>query len=214
MNRSKHQIFRSIAFVICYILIRILYRLEIVRPCQPIKGPAIIVVNHRHAFDVVAVHTSIKPWIYWVAKKELFTKSIVGKIITWLGCIPVDRDRVDIVAARGIFGHLRDGEIVGIFPQGTRVPDDQLEQIVPHNGAVHFAIKTGVSIIPVAIDRPFRLFHKVRVVFGEPYSLNADPHHHYTQDELDAFTVQMMQSIFRLIGISYHEDEKDIRQKP
>jgi 1-acyl-sn-glycerol-3-phosphate acyltransferase len=208
VKRPEYFAFKSFAYAICRFLIRTLYRLEIVGPREPIHGPAIIVANHRHAFDVVAVHTAVKPWIYWVAKKELFTKSLSGRMVVWLGCIPVDRNRVDLIAAKGIFGHLRDGDLVGIFPQGTRVPDALIDQSTPHNGAVHFAIKTGVPIIPVAVDRPFRLFHKVRVVFGEPFSLAADPGKRYTADELNVFTQQMMQSIYRLIGMDYQINGK------
>ena len=200
----KYPAFKRFAYIVCRILIRTLYRVEIAGPYQHISGPAIVIANHRHAFDVVAVHTAVKPWIYWVAKKELFNKSLSGEIVRRLGCIPVDRDHVDIIAARGIFGHLRKGEIVGIFPQGTRVSDDMIDSIAPHTGAAHFAIKTGVPLIPVGIDRPFRLFRKVRVVFGEPFTLEADPRRHYTPEELDGFALVQMQKIFSLIGIEYH----------
>ena len=203
MSRLEYPVFKRIAYAVCRFLIRTLYRIELRGPFRDIAGPAILVANHRHAFDVVAVHTAVKPWIYWVAKKELFTDTLSGQAVRRLGCIPVDREHVDLVAARGIFSHLKAGDLVGIFPQGTRVPDDRLQEMPPHTGAVHFAIKTGVPLIPVGIDRTFRLFQKVRVVFGEPFRLDADPRRHYSAEELDVYTRQMMQAIFRLVDIDY-----------
>lgn len=204
MSQMAYPAFKKFAYILCRFVIRTLYRIEVSGPYQGIQGPAILIANHRHAFDVVAVHTAVKPWIYWVAKKELFTDTLPGRIVSRLGCIPVDRDHVDIVAGRGIFGHLRAGDIVGIFPQATRVPDDMLNEVAPHTGAVHFAIKTGVPLIPVGIDKSFRLFRKTRIVFGEPFRLDTDSHRHYEPEELDAFALQMMQTIFRLIDVEYH----------
>lgn len=214
MSKLEYPVFKRIAYLICRLLIRTLYRIEIIGPHQDLNGPAIIVANHRHAFDVVAVHTSIKPWIYWVAKKELFTDSLPGQAVRRLGCIPVDRDHVDLVASRGIFSHLKNGDLVGIFPQGTRVSDDQLQDVPPHTGAVHFAIKTGVPLIPVGIDRSFRLFRKVRVIFGEPFRLEADPRRHYSAEELDSYSLQMMQAIFQLIGIDYKGGGERKKKRP
>lgn len=214
MSSLEYPVFKRIAYFVCKMLVRTLYRIEISGSHQSLTGPAILVANHRHAFDVVAVHTAIKPWVYWVAKKELFTDSLSGQAVRRLGCIPVDRDHVDLVAARGIFSHLKAGDLVGIFPQGTRVSDDRLQEVPPHTGAVHFAIKTGVPLIPVGIDRTFRLFRKVRVVFGEPFRLDADPRRHYPAEELEAFSILMMKAIFQLIGIDYDGGGERKKKRP
>ncbi len=201
--RLEYPVFKKFAYAICLLLIRTLYRIRLEGPYKDITGPAILIANHRHALDPVAIHTAIRPWIYWVAKKELFTDSLGGQMVRRLGCIPVDREHVDLIAARGIFGRLRQGDIVGIFPQGTRVADESVNDVAPHTGAVHFAIKTGVPIIPVGIKQDFRLFREVRVVFGQQYRLDQNPRQHYTQEELDRIAHQMMQSVFDLIGMPY-----------
>ena len=131
----EYPIFKKFAYAICRFLVRTLYRIELSGPYREITGPAILIANHRHAFDSVAIHTAIKPWVYWVAKKELFTDSLGGQIVRRLEAIPVDRDHVDLVAARIIFGRLRNGDIVGIFPQGTRVADEAINDVAPHTGA-------------------------------------------------------------------------------
>jgi len=71
-----------------------------------------------------------------------------------------------------------------------------------------------VPLIPVGIDRSFRLFRKVRVVFGEPFRLDADPRRHYTAEELDIYSLQMMRAIFQLIGIDYTGGGERKKKRP
>ena len=188
---------------LCKVLISLLYRIQVTRPAVPFpEGPVMIVANHRHYFDVVAIHVTLDRWIYWIAKKNLFSIPVLGSIIRKVGAIPVDRDKADVAAARGIFGRLKQGEVVGIFPQGTRVPDSRLAEIMPRSGAAHFAIKTDVPLVPVWVD-PFRLFRPVRVIYGEPFYLEADPRSKYTHEELQDYSCRLMIKIFKLAGLEY-----------
>jgi len=127
---------------------------------------------------------------------------LLGAVLGKRGAIPCDREKADLSAARGIFGRLRQGEPVGIFPQGTRVPDSRLAECPPHAGAAHFAIKTGVPIVPVWVD-PFRLFKPVRVIYGSPFRLAADTRTHYSHDDLQDFSCQIMQHVFSLANRNY-----------
>ncbi len=202
MKKMEHHAFRMIIHGICAGFVRLLYRIRVTRAPDLPDGPVLVVANHRNFFDVFAVHTTARRWIYWVSKKEIFGVRILGGIVRRLGAIPVDRERVDLVAARGIFGRLKEGEAVGIFPQGTRVPDDRLADMPPHAGAAHFAVKTGVPIVPVWVD-PFRLFRTVRVIYGSPFRLAADPRAHYSHEQLHDFSCEIMQKIFDLDHRAY-----------
>ncbi len=199
-----HRLFRRTLWGISLILVRLLYRLEYQGLEHfPQSGPGILVSNHTSMVDMLAIHTAIRPWICWVAKKELFKTRFTAWVFSRLGCIPVDREKSDALAARAIILALRNRQIVGMFPQGTRVPPEQVNKIRPRSGAVHFAIKTGVPLIPVAIDGRFRLFNKVRIVYGQPFSLDLDPRRHYSADELNQLTIQMMRQVYALIGVDY-----------
>ena len=202
MKKIEHNAYRLFVNCLLGTLLRILYRVRVTRSPDLPDGPILVVANHRHFNDVIAVHTSATRWIYWVSKKENINVPVIGTLIRMLGAIPVDREKVDLVAARGIFGRLKAGEAVGIFPQGTRVPDSRLAQITPHAGAAHFAIKTGVPIVPVWID-PFRLFRPVRVIFGSPFQLSAEPRAHYSHEQLQAYSCEIMQKVFALAGKTY-----------
>jgi 1-acyl-sn-glycerol-3-phosphate acyltransferase len=201
--KMEHHGLRIFIRGLCSVLLHLLYRIQVIKPDTPFpEGPVMIVANHRHYFDVVAVHVTVKRWIYWIAKKNLFSIPVLGSLISKIGAIPVDRDKTDIVAARGIFGHLKKGDAVGIFPQGTRVPDSRLAEVMPRSGAAHFAIKTDVPLVPVWVD-PFRLFRTVRVIYGEPFRLEADPRGKYSPEELEDYSCELMNRIFSLAGLTF-----------
>lgn len=211
MSKAKKQaksqenlLFRRLIFWLCRIYIRLFHRLEFVGLDNvPETGPAILVANHTGSGDMLAIHTAIRPWIHWVAKKELFKGKLLGRALLKLGCIPVDRDKTDLMAARGIFAALRKGQVIGMFPQGTRVRPDRIPYVVPRNGAVHFAIKTGAPILPVGISAPFRIGRKIRIVYGKPIDLGLPPHGHYPADELNRLTVDLMRRVYTLVDYDY-----------
>jgi 1-acyl-sn-glycerol-3-phosphate acyltransferase len=186
------------------IFIRLFFRLHYEGLAHlPTCGPLILAANHTSMLDMFAIHTRIDPWIHWVAKKELFATRTGAILFTRLGCIPVDRQKADLSAARGIVSALRQKQIVGMFPQGTRVRDDQISQILPRGGAIHFAARSNVPILPVAIDGPFRLFGKVRIIFGEPFRLPVQVVRDWTQPDYDRASLQLMQHIYRLMHKNY-----------
>jgi 1-acyl-sn-glycerol-3-phosphate acyltransferase len=201
-ERMPHHRFRMALYWFFKIYTRLVFRLKYEGlENVPTSGPAILVANHTSMADMLVISTAIKPWICWVAKVELFKSKLLGPGYSKLGCIPVDRSKTDSGAARGIIQALRNRQIIGIFPQGTRVKRHTIGKIRPHHGAIHFAGKTGVPVLPVAIDGEFGLFRKVRVVFGKPYRLGT--RHHFTNEELDSLSIQLMQRIYSLIGQKY-----------
>ena len=195
---------RNFGRAVCLIYIRLFFRLKYEGlEYLPYCGPLILAANHTSMLDMFAIHTRIDPWIHWVAKKELFASRTGATLFTRLGCIPVDRQKTDMAAARGIVSALRQKQIVGMFPQGTRVKDSQVSQILPRGGAVHFAARSGVPLLPIAIDGPFRLFGKVRIIFGEPFCLPAQVTRDWTQPDYDRASIQLMQHIYALMQKPY-----------
>ncbi|MHB1483139.1 MAG: lysophospholipid acyltransferase family protein [Saccharofermentanales bacterium] len=179
----------------------IFYRVEYVDFDKfPKSGPAIIVANHQHTFDVSVIHCKVKPWINWVAKRELTDIPFIGRLILKMGVLSVDRSKKDLSVAKMMFQKLRNKEIIGIFPQGTRVKDESyIGKIIPKTGAVHFAIRTKTPITPIGIKGNFKLFSKIRVVVGDPI---------YFSDDTDLMqkTIFVMSKVYELIGIEYKLD--------
>ena len=199
-----HKGFRLALNNFVWLVVRLLFRLEFLGlENVPASGPVILVGNHTSMFDMLVIHTKVKPWICWVAEKELFSVPVLGGVLNLLGCIPVDRDKTDLMAARAIFKAIRDKQIIGMYPQGTRVKPDRVPFVRPRNGAVHFAIKTSTPMMPVAIDGRFRLFGKVRIIFGPLIDYGLDPRNHYSLEDLNRLTLKTMQLVYSLIGIDY-----------
>jgi glycerol-3-phosphate dehydrogenase (NAD(P)+) len=120
------------------------------RECIPRRGPAIIASNHRSFFDPFIIACMARRPMYYVAKRELFEiNPLLSWLLTALGAFPVDRGNGDhdtIATAKELLAR---GELVLIFPEGTRTRPGPLGQ--PRRGVGRLALETGVPIIPVAL---------------------------------------------------------------
>ncbi len=201
---EANKVFRWVSVSIVTGLARLLFRIEYInRENMPTKGPAILVANHTSLIDIPAVKWPIKPWIYYVAKKQLFQNPVTRFFFRSMGCIAVDRDKVDLQAARGIFSVLSSNRIVAMFPQATRVEDDKILSHLPRTGVAHFAVKTGSPIIPVLVDGKFSVFKKTKITFGQEFTLAADPKKRYTHADLMSYTIEIMQKIYDMKNFEY-----------
>ena len=116
----------------------------------PAEGPVILASNHRSFFDPFVIGTMTRRPVYYVAKKELFDYSrILGWLLNALGAFPVNRghgDQETIETAKLILGR---GEIVLMFPEGTRTRPGSLGK--PKRGVGRLALETGAAVVPIAI---------------------------------------------------------------
>jgi len=200
-----HRLVRFLAKNISGLLVNLLFRIRYEgQEHIPEQGPVLLVSNHTSLLDIPAIHFRFGRWLYWVSKKELFQSPVIGNFFKAMGCIPVDRHKVDLHAARGIFGALEAGQVVAIFPQATRVEPERVLEHLPRTGVAHFAIKTGAPIVPVLVDGAFRIGHRTRIVFGPAFKLAANPRQRYNHAELMTFTIEIMQKIYNLKGFNYH----------
>ena len=132
--------------------------------------PVVLCANHSSAWDpvllVCALYDDVPMRI--MAKQQLFRIPLVGGFIRFMGAFPVDRGNSDISAIKTAIKALRDGISLLIFPEGTRVKKGQ--QVRPKGGVTMIAIRSGVKMLPVFISSTRRLFHKLAVVIGKPYT--------------------------------------------
>jgi len=147
VSRGVYWLFRVPLQLFFHVYLRMA---RIGREHFPDHGPAIIASNHRSFFDPFIIGTMARRPLYYVAKRELFE---INPVITWLiaalGAFPVDRGRGDrdtIATAKELLAR---GEMVLIFPEGTRTRPGPLGK--PHRGVGRLAIETGAPVIPVAI---------------------------------------------------------------
>jgi 1-acyl-sn-glycerol-3-phosphate acyltransferase len=153
---------------------RIYFRLtRIGRGHIPAKGPVIIAANHRSFLDPFVIGTMARRPMYYVAKKELFQRRWQAWILNSLGAFPVDRGASDEESVQTAKRILARGDIVLIFPEGTRTRPGSLGK--PKRGVGRLALETGAPVVPVAVigtenvRKGWRIRpHKVRIRAGRP----------------------------------------------
>ena len=151
---------------------KLFFRLEVKGLENEMKeGACIICANHISMHDIFFLGTHLKRQIYFFAKKELFKNPILGKILRAFGTISVNRGAGDLKAIKSTIEVLEKGNYVGLFPQGTRIPDKVPSVDDAKGGVGLFAYRSKCSILPVHIKTKnyrVRLFRKVTVIIGEP----------------------------------------------
>ena len=109
-----------------------------------------------------------------MAKKELFDKKLKAKFIRWLGGIPVDREKLDITTIKECFKTLKNGDILVVFPEGTRNKKaDEIDLLPLKGGANLIAFKTNSKIVPVGMAKKYKVFRKNYMYVGEPYDYSS-----------------------------------------
>jgi len=148
----------------------------------PTHGAAIIASNHLSFSDSIFMPLVVPRRVTFLAKSEYFTgRGIKGRLIAAffraLGQVPVDRSggRASEAALETGLRILREGNLLGIYPEGTRSPDGRLYR--GRTGIARMALESGVPVIPVAmidtdkIQPPGKALPKIMQVgirFGEP----------------------------------------------
>lgn len=166
----------------------------------PKEGPLLILANHTGILDMFMVGYRLPRLVHWMAKAELFKNKFFARIITFLGAYPVNRGAHDTAAARKTFELLNQGEMVGIFPQGTRA---RKGKPVPRakSGAVKYAVETDTLVVPVAIWGNKRLFGKMHVKFGEPFRFPQPAEgQKYTREEFNEMAQKLIDDIYAMSG--------------
>ena len=138
-----------------------------------------MVSNHLSGLDPFLIGAMLNRPIFYVAKKELYKGPVISWFLSSLGGIPIDRGSFDVSAVRTILKLLREGELLGIAPEGTR---SLTGEVLPFtHGATKLALHTRTPLVPVAIYGTRELMPpaakyikpgKVHIKFGELFDLS------------------------------------------
>ena len=185
----------------------------------PADGPVIFASNHLAVMDSFYFPLLIDRQLTFLAKREYFTNpGLVGRIQKWffstLGQVPIDRsDRGSQEAAlQTALRLLKDGNALGMYPEGTRSPDGRLYR--GKTGMARIALESGVKIFPVAmidsdkanpigswIPRPHRVgFYIGDSIDPEDFRDAGDDY-----DQARALTNAVMEALAKLGGQEYVE---------
>ncbi len=166
----------------------------------------IYVSNHASLFDIPVLTAALPTDIRIVYKKELEKIPIFGWNLKWGPYIAIDRGNVSD-AARSVdkaARRIHDGDSVLLYAEGTRTTDGRLQPF--KRGAFHLAVRSGVRVVPVAINGTFRIMAKgslairpgpVEVVLHPPIPVDPDGGR---EEEL-----RLMEEVRQAIGRSYQD---------
>jgi cytidylate kinase len=117
------------------------------------EGAIIVAANHASSADPVLVGAFLNKRlgrsVNWLGKRELVEMPVVGRFMRMVPIHPVDREAADLDAFRTAIRILESGNILGVFPEGTRSRDGALQPV--RDGAGVLALHSGAVVLPVAI---------------------------------------------------------------
>ena len=184
---------------------RVYHHLDILRPAQlPRRGAGILICNHVSSVDPLLLQSaSPQRLIIWMMAKEYMKLPALGRCFKTLGVIPVDRDHHDSGSLRAALRALKDGRILGIFPEGKiGDPHPDGDMLPFHTGAALMALKANVPVYPAYQDGTQRgkdmwaaclRRQKARVAFGPPVQL--DRAAGTSRENLDAATAAIRAAV-------------------
>ena len=121
---------RGLAFLLFHTICPVKY--DHPERAKALQAPAIIISNHLSAMDPILVAYAVKKYeIRFIGKRELAGSKLTDKLLSRLHMIPVTRGGTDMGAMRASLQTLKDGHILGIFPEGTRHQPDLMQTPAP-----------------------------------------------------------------------------------
>jgi 1-acyl-sn-glycerol-3-phosphate acyltransferase len=126
----------------------------------PAEGGALIVANHQSVLDIPLMAASTSRHISFVARKSLAKSWLLGFIMRQCGAVLIDRGAGDRTAMREMVEHLTRGDLVAIFPEGTRTQDGSVGEF--KRGALLAARKAKVPLLPASINGSFGIWPRTQ----------------------------------------------------
>ncbi len=189
--------FYNLVKVLGNIIFKVLYRFEVTgKDNIPTEGRIIICANHSSLLDPIVLAIICPRPISFMAKKELFKSKTLSYILNKLNAFPVDRHDSDLTAIKTALRVLKNNEILGIFPEGTRVKEIDLNNAKP--GIALLSVKSQSSILPVYIQSNYKIFNKIKITFGEPIDFSDSYKKKLTTEEYRVLSQDILKSIYSL----------------
>jgi len=182
-------------------LVSVLFRVrQRGRDMVPEHGGAVLAGNHRSYMDPIILWCVAPRFVHFMAKEELFT-GFIGWALPRLWAFPVNRAGADRAAIAEATSFLEAGDLVGIFPEGTRSTAEEMGSA--HGGAAFIAIRAGVPVVPVALAGTEKVWPKgqrlpklrrVTIRYGRPI-MPADFPEGSRKEQVSLLTELIMQRI-------------------
>lgn len=181
-----------------HFIYRILFRIENVgeKKIPEDESSYIVCANHLNYLDAIAVISSSNRFVRFMCKSSMFYNKIVSFVLKLGDTIPINREKNDIESMKRSIKALKNGEVLGIFPEGTRKGMEK--NLSAKNGAAFMALRTNTKVIPIGIQGTFKPFTKVRLNYGKPLDFSKYYGKEKDKDILNLVTKEIMDNIIML----------------
>ena len=191
--------------LLCLGIAKVTFRLHIEgEEFIPRTGPTILAANHASFIDPIIIMVSVRRPVRFMAKKELFRFPLFGWLLRQFGTFPINRNRINLQAFKQAASILEAGEVIAMFPEGTRGDGIELRPAKPGIGLI--AARTGAPVVPVLhrgtekvlprgawFPRP----HRIVIKFGAPLRFG-EGQIGKRQDQAELFSQTIMEKIAAL----------------
>ena len=169
----------------------------------PKHGPFLIAANHLAWTDIPLVPLFLPGKVVYMAKEEYFTSRIAW-LVRFMGAFPVKRGEGDRQALRAADEQLKKGNVVVLFPEGTRSKTRMMAK--GHAGLGMIALRSGVPVVPVAIWGSEKILKQfgpsVTISYGKPMTFKPKGAK-MTREDIDNATEEVMHAIAAMLPPEY-----------
>lgn len=147
----------------------------------PREGGALLAANHQSYLDPPLIAAFLPREMHFMARRSLFRNPLFRAAIVSCNAFPIERDTADVKGVKLAIGRLEAGNLLLVFPEGTRTRDGSIGRMKPGIGLL--AERAAVPIVPVLIEGAYEVWPKdaklpgmgrIRVVFGKPIRSGID----------------------------------------
>ena len=194
---SRKKIIRFIVKSFVRFLYKVVFRVKKIGAKDVNEDESyIICANHLNYLDAAAVVVFNRKNIRFICKDTIFRNRFLNWILHLVNAIPIDRDNQDIEAMKRSIKALKNKELLGIFPEGTR--KGMARNLKAKNGAAFMALRTKTKVIPLGIQGSFKPFTKVYLNYGKPLDFSQYYGKEKDKDILEKVTNEIMNNIVML----------------
>ena len=167
-------------------------------------GGAVLAGNHVSYMDPVLLWCASPRPVHFMAKKELWESGFLAWALPRLWAFPVNRGEPDRTAISTATDLLKDGELLGVFPEGTRADVGASGLQEAHGGAAFLALRAGVPLVPTAFVGTERIWPRgarlprlaqATISFGRPIDVSEILPHGGRKERVAALTRVLMDRI-------------------
>jgi 1-acyl-sn-glycerol-3-phosphate acyltransferase len=187
-----------------------MYGLRVIgRENWPAAGGGLVCANHQSMFDPPLVGLTCDRRMNYLARDTLFRVPLLGPLITFLDAIAIDREGSGLAGLKETLRRLKAGEMVLIFPEGTRTHDGEVALLKP--GFISVARRSRVPLIPVGLDGAYQAWPRtsrlprlgrIAIAIGQPITAE-----HVAQLSDDDLLAELEQRI-----LTCHTQARELRE--